>query len=74
MYVQLMIGFHQFDLPSPIYDDAISDISCRSASVDILPYREDINKMTLDGRFCGRHSPGELFIRLQARPLILCLS
>lgn len=54
-----MIGFHHFDLPAPIYDDAISDISCRSASLDILPYREDINKMALDGRFCGRHIPGE---------------
>ena len=54
-----MIRFREFDLPSPVYDDAISDISCRAASLDILPYREDINKMALDGRFCGRHGPGE---------------
>jgi len=58
----LMIVFHQFDLPVPIYDDAISDISCRSASLDILPYREDINKMALDGRFCGRHIPENMTI------------
>lgn len=68
-----MIRFHQFDLPVPIYDDAISDISCRSASLDILPYREDINKMALEGRFCGRHIPGKMHSRFQVsiRKLVL---
>jgi len=25
-----------------------------------MSYHEDINKMALDGRFCGRYSPGKL--------------
>jgi hypothetical protein len=25
-----------------------------------MSYHEDINKMALDGRFCGRYSPGNL--------------
>ncbi len=58
LFLQLVIRFQQFDLPSPDYDETIDGISCRSGSLDILPYRADINRITLDGRFCGHHSPG----------------
>ncbi|XP_059351947.1 uncharacterized protein LOC130689836 [Daphnia carinata] len=58
----LQIRFQQFELPSPIYDEAINVVSCRSGSLDIMSWHEDIKKMALDGRFCGRYSPGKLAI------------
>lgn len=58
----LQIRFQQFELPSPIYDEAINVVSCRSGSLDIMSWHEDIKKMALDGRFCGRYSPGNLTI------------
>ncbi|KAK4003949.1 hypothetical protein OUZ56_005694 [Daphnia magna] len=58
----LHIRFQQFELPSPIYDEAINVVSCRSGSLDIMSWHEDIKKMALDGRFCGRYSPGNLTI------------
>ncbi|XP_046464007.1 uncharacterized protein LOC124209837 isoform X1 [Daphnia pulex] len=58
----LLIRFQQFELPSPVYDESVNDVSCRSGSLDVMSYHEDINKMALDGRFCGRYSPGNLTI------------
>nr|CAH0103862.1 unnamed protein product [Daphnia galeata] len=51
----LLIRFQQFELPSPVYDESVNAVSCRSGSLDVMSYHEDINKMALDGRFCGRY-------------------
>jgi len=54
-----VVKFEHFDLPAPTYDED-SGVACRSGSVDILTYRGEIDKVALDGRFCGHHSPGNL--------------
>lgn len=59
---QLVLRFKEFDLPSTINDKSGNQLACRSGSLDVLPYRDDINKTVLDGQFCGRRNPGNVTV------------
>lgn len=58
----LITLFSKVNNMNSFFHQAINVVSCRSGSLDIMSWHEDIKKMALDGRFCGRYSPGKFAI------------